>query len=223
MAGKNKREAFSDALQGKKIPVLTLDNKWYRLLNEVGKESVKELEEQLNVLLKRQGKLTTQTKDIKKLKKKLINEIVPMVDEMEQGGNKKLAKEIEEHKRLVEECNEKLESYQEELMELPGEIDRINVQLMLITMDYCYDTMQENTEMIQEISDWVTKTRIELKKKLIRKQEMERRNHDIYGYMHAVFGADVVNLFDLKYNPGEQYPKLTGEKKVSKDSDPTGQ
>lgn len=213
MAGKGKQEVFSDALLGKKIPVLTLDNKWYRLLDELGKEAVKELEGQLNALLKRQGKLNTQTRDIKKLKKKLMSEIVPMVDEMEQGGSKKLEKDIEEHKRLIEECNVKLESYQEELMELPGEIDRINVQLMLLTMEYCYDTMQENTEQIQEISDWVTKMRIELKKNLIRKQEMEQKNHDIYTYMNDIFGADVVNLFDLKYNPGEQYPTLPGEKK----------
>lgn len=223
MAGKNKQEVFLDALQGKKIPVLTLDSKWYRLLNEIGKEAVKELEEQLNTLLKRQGKLTTEMKEIKKLKKKLINDIVPMVDEMEQSGNKKLEKDIEEHKRLVEECNEKIEGYQEELMDLPREIDRVNIQLMLMTMEYCYDIMQDNTKKIQEISEWVAKMRVELKKNLIHKQEMEQRNHDIYGYMHAVFGADVVNLFDLKYNPGEQYPRLTGEKKVSEDPGPIKQ
>lgn len=215
MAGKGKREVFSDALLGKKIPVLTLDNKWYRLLDELGKESVKELEEQLNTLIKRQGKLNTQTKDIRKLKKKLMSEIVPMVDEMEKGGSKKLEKDIDEHKRLIEECNEKLKSYQEELMELPGEIDRINVQLMLITMEYCYDTMQDNTEQIQEISAWVKRMRIELKKKLIRKQELEKKNQDIYSYMNNIFGADVVNLFDLQYNPEEQHPKLPEEKKDS--------
>lgn len=215
MAGKGKREAFSDALLGKKIPVLTLDNKWYRLLDELGKESVKELEEQLNTLIKRQGKLNTQTKDIRKLKKKLMSEIVPMVDEMEKGGSKKLEKDIDEHKRLIEECNEKLKSYQEELMELPGEIDRINVRLMLLTMEYCYDTMQDNTEQIQEISAWVKRMRIELKKKLIRKQELEKKNQDIYSYMNNIFGADVVNLFDLQYNPEEQHPKLPEEKKDS--------
>ena len=213
MAGTNKHDAFSEALQGKKIPVLTLDSKWYRLLDEIGKATVKDLEGQLNALLKRQGKLTTEVKDIKKLKKKLIGEIVPMVDEMEQKPSKKLEKQIDDHKRLVEECNEKLESYQEELMELPREIDRINGKLMLITMEYCYDAMQDNTEQIQEISEWVTKMRIELKKNLIRKQEMEQRNHNIYTYMNDIFGADVVNLFDLKYNPEEQHPTLPGEKK----------
>lgn len=210
MAGKNKQDKFSDALLGKKIPILTLDNKWYRLLDELGKAAVKDLEEQLNTLLKRQGKLNTEVKDIKRLKKKLMNEIVPMVDEMEQTNDKKLAKQIEEHKRLIAECNDKLEGYQEELIDLPREIDRINVQLMLITMEYCYDTMQENTDQIDQIADWVTQIRIELKKNLIRKQEMEQKNHEIYAYMNDIFGADVVNLFDLKYNPEEQHPTKPG-------------
>lgn len=201
---KEKDVAFNGALQGKKIPVLTLDNKWYRLLDEMGKAMVKEQEEQLNTLLKRQGKLNTETKDIKRLKKKLMNEIMTMVDEAEQKPSKALDKKIQEHKRLIEECNEKLESYQEELREIPYEIDKINSRLMLLTMDYCYEIMQDNEVEIQRITDWVTEMRIELKKQLIRKQEMEQKNQDIYAYMHDIFGADVVNLFDMKYNPNEK-------------------
>lgn len=204
---KEKDVAFNNALQGKKIPVLTLDNKWYRLLNEIGKQTVKEQETQLNNLLKRQGKLNTETKDIKRLKKKLMNEIMPMVDEAEQKPSKSLDKKIQEHKRLIEECNEKLESYQEELREIPYEIEKINKLLMLLTMDYCYDAMQDNTDEIQKITDWVTEVRIELKKQLIRKQEMEQKNQEIYSYMHDIFGADVVNLFDMKYNPNGQSEK----------------
>mgnify|MGYP006990361326 CR=1 FL=1 len=33
------------------------------------------------------------------------------------------------------------------------------------------------------------------------KQEMEQRNHAIYSYMHALFGAEVIDMFDMKYNP----------------------
>ena len=43
-------------------------------LSGAGKSrAAKDLEDQLNELLKRQGKLTTEAKDIKKLKKKLKN------------------------------------------------------------------------------------------------------------------------------------------------------
>ena len=193
-----KIEEFLDAIQDKTIPVLTLDHKWYRLLNEDDRDRMKKLEDQLNALLKRQGKLNTETRDIRLLKKKLMREIMPMVDAAEQGNDKKVEKQIEDHKRLIEECNEKLESYKEELLELP--------------MECCYRTMQRNTAEIQEISEWVTQIRVELKKRLVNKQEMEQRNHEIYSYMHDVFGAEVLNLFDMKYNPEEQHPVAPAKK-----------
>lgn len=203
-----RREYFEEALKGKRLPVLTLDNRWYKILTPEARKQVRGLEQQLNDLLKRQGKLNTETQDIKKLKKRLMSEIMPLVDEAEQSGNSALTKRIEQNKRLVEECNEKLESYQDELLDLPHQIDEINIRLMLITMDCCYEIMQDNTEEIQTISDWVAKTRVELKKKLIKKQEMEQRNHAIYSYMHDLFGADVIDMFDMKYNPEEHHPVM---------------
>lgn len=203
-----RQETFEEALKGKRIPILTLDNRWYRLLTPEARKQVSSLEQQLNTLLKRQGKLNTETKDIKKLKKQLMSEIMPLVDEAEQ--NPLLNKKIEQNKKLVEECNEKLESYQDELLELPHQIDEINIRLMLITMDCCYETMKESTQEINDISEWVAKTRVELKKKLIKKQEMEQRNHAIYSYMHDLFGAEVIDMFDMQYNPEEQHPVMPG-------------
>jgi predicted RNase H-like nuclease (RuvC/YqgF family) len=205
--GSDQKDKFSDALLGKNIPVLTLDNKWYRLLDEIDRSSSKELETKLNELLKRQGKLNTESKEIKKIKKKLMNEIVPIAGDAENGQNDQADKKLEEHKRLISECNEKLENYQDELLELPREIEKLNFDLMMLTMECCYDTMQQNTDEIKEITEWVTEIRIELKKRLIHKQEMEQKNHEIYSYMHDIFGPEVINLFDVKYNPEEQHPK----------------
>ena len=47
------QESFSRALDGKKIPILTLDNKWYQLFSEEGRREIAELEQQLTILLKR--------------------------------------------------------------------------------------------------------------------------------------------------------------------------
>ena len=218
-SGNLRHEAFTQALQGKKIPILTLDNKWYRLLDSGTRAAVKGMEEKLNNLLKRQGKLNTEMVEIRKLKKKLMSEIVPLVNEVDQtGGSKALDKKIDQNKRLVEECNEKMESYKDELVDLPRQIDQLNLQLMLMTMDCCYDTMQENTREIQKIEEWVKNVRVELKKRLVRKQEMEQQNHEIYSYMHDVFGADVVNMFDMQYNPEKKHPVLPGHKKSGKKS-----
>ncbi len=204
----DKGESYEQALRGKNIPILTLDNKWYKLFKNLADyPDILELVRGLNDLLKRQGKLNTETKEIKSLKKKLMNEIVPMVDELEQSQDKNLEKKIDDNKRLIEECNEKLDAYQDELMELPMMIQNANHELMLATMQYCYESMQSNTEEIIEIAKWITDIRVELKNNLVKKQEMELYNHQMYSYMHDIFGAEVINLFDMKYNPLEQHPK----------------
>lgn len=193
-------EIFVPALNGKRIPVLTLDNKWYQLLGRLEPDrQISKLEEELNELLKRQGKATTDMKEIKKLKKKLMNEIVEKADEAISAGDKKAESKLEENKRLINECNEKIEECEEAVLALPKEIDRVNKELMLKTMEVCYDSLLKNKEEIEETTQWVAKIRVELKKKLIRKQEKEQWNEELYSYMHAIFGADVIDIFDMGY------------------------
>ena len=200
-----KVEFFSKALEGKRVPVLTLDSKWYRLLDELGRKAVREDENRLNELLRAQGKINSQIKDLKKVKKKLMDEIVPMVDEAEQ--HPELEQQIAKNKELIEQCNQKMDDLKDSLLDYPAEIQRVNHELMLETMAYCYESIQENTAGIEEIEKWVTDIRIELKKQLIRKQEMEQKNHEIYSYMQDIFGAEVLDLFDMTYNPQEKHPK----------------
>lgn len=212
-----KEEEYEHILQDKKIPLLTLDNKWHMLFGTAETTlTIKRLEEQLNNLLKKQGRLNTETKDIRRLKKKLMDEIVPTVDELGQGHDAALEKKLDDNKRLINDCNAKLADYKDELMELPREIERVNYKLMLATMDVCYEKLKENTAEIDEIGDWITKIRIELKKKIIRKQEKEQQNQELYHYMHAIFGAEVINIFDMKYNPEERAARLAAEKEKKK-------
>lgn len=201
MAGKD--EAFKKALSGKKIPILTLDNKWHRLFDKEDiTPRIKTLENKLNELVKRQGKLNTESKDIQRIKKKLMNEIVVIADNLQQTpDSQKLSKDREDHRRLVKECNDKLGAYEEELYGLPKEIDKVNRELMMASMEICYKKIQENTKEIDALDDWIKQTRRELKKKLIRKQEREEANSKLYSYMHDVFGADVIELFDMQYTP----------------------
>ena len=200
-------DVFKDALAGKKIPVLTLDHKWHQLFTQAQTEiplEVKREEEKLNGLLKRQGKLNTESKEIRRLKKKLMDEIVELADAAGGNPDAKTEKKMEEKRRLINECNEKLEDYREELNLLPEEIDKTNYRLMLVTMDICYRRIAENTKEINAIDEWVKGIRVEIKKNLIRKEENEQSNFGLYSYMHDIFGAEVIEIFDMKYNPEER-------------------
>ena len=198
---------FKEALAGKRIPLLTLDNKWHQLFTQAQTEipmEVRRGEERLNELIKKQGKLNTDTKEIRKLKKRLMTEIMELADST--GGNPDAAteKKMEDNRRLINECNEKMEDYARELRLLPDEIDQINHKLMLVTMDICYQRIAEHTKEIDGIDKWVKEIRVEIKKKLIRKDENEKAVFDLYSYMHDIFGAEVIEIFDLKYNPEER-------------------
>lgn len=204
---KRTEDVYKPALKGKKIPILTLDNKWHRLFTQAeSNEQIEELSKELNGLLMRQGKLNTESKEIRTLKKKLMNDIVQSTADMEKLLDKKTEKKLEENKRLIGECNMKLEEYAQELHNIPGEIDYVNNRLMLATMEACYDYLHDNTAEIEEIEQWVKEIRVELKKKLVHKQEKELKNHALYSYMHDIFGADVIEIFDMKYNPEEKCP-----------------
>ena len=100
---------------------------------------------------------------------------------------------------ISEECNEKLDTYRDENLDLPKRINDANKNLMLMTMEACYEDIQENHKQIQEITEWINNIRVELKKNMVRKEEMQRRNQDLYAYMHDIFGADVIELFDMKF------------------------
>lgn len=201
---KAEEEEYRKALVGRNVPLLTLDNKWHQLFTQAQSNSrIQALEEKLNVLVKRQGKLNTESKDIRRLKRKLMNDIIGMVDELGHG-DPGTDKKMDDNRRLILECNEKMKQYQKELEGLPEKIEQVNQQLMLETMEVCYRKIQENTKEIDEITEWMDSVRIEMKKKAVRKVEYEENNFRLYSYMHDIFGPDVIEIFDMKYNPAER-------------------
>ena len=191
---------FKNALTAKNIPILTIDKKFHNLTDAIGKtEDMSSLEEELNNLLKAQGKANTEIKEIKKLKKKLMQEIVENADENSDSSEAEKEKKAEENTRLIAECNEKIEQYEDDIVDLPKMIDEVNKKLMIELMESCYEIMKANEVEISETAKWISQIRIELKKKLVRKQDMETKNQEIYSYMHDIFGAEVIEIFDMTY------------------------
>ncbi len=191
-------EKLSQALEEKKLPVATLDTKWHKLFTKVDKtEAIVKAEKELNEQLRKQGKVNTDIKNLKKIKMDLMDEIVTLMED-ESGQSK-----VEENKKLINECNEKIDSYTEVLTQMPKDIAAANRKLMIATMDTCYDDLHENEKGIKELGDWLAKIRVELKKNVVRKQELEIANQEIYSYMHDIFGAEAIDLFDMTYNPSD--------------------
>ena len=195
-------EDFKKALIGKKVPLLVLDQKWHRLFAIHGKtDQIKEIETQLDRYLAEQGQCNNDLEDLKKLKSKLMSNIVQNMDgTTEIADSVSRQKKLDDDKRMIDEINEKVENLEDRLLELPKLINETNETLMLMSMDYFSEKIITNREESKEIEEWISGIRIELKKNIIKKQNRDINNREIYAYLHDIFGAEVLDLFDIQYD-----------------------
>ena len=174
MSAMKSDEEFKKALKDKKVPVLVLDQKWHRLFAVHGKpDEIKNTEDELRELLARQGKLTSDLKDLKSLKE-------------------------------IDETNQKIDDTEDELLEIPKKIRETNEGLMLLSMEYFYSKIRINQEESKEIEEWIKQVRVDLKKNIIRKQNRDINNREIYAYLHDILGPQVLDVFDIQYLEQEE-------------------
>lgn len=190
---------FKTYLYGKNIPICILDQKWHRLFALKGKpEHIAAGEQQLSELLKEQARLRQEITELKKLKTELMDNVVQnMAGTHEENAGHISSIRLDKDKELIEETNDKLEEHEDALLELPRKISQANQELMLLTVEYCYDKFRVNLSEVREIADWITQVRIDLKKNIIKKQNREINCRQIYAYMHDIFGAEMMDVFDL--------------------------
>ena len=123
-------EKYKTLITEKKIPILILDNKWHQLFQYEKKTvQIKKLEQELNRLLQRQGKLVNEIKAVRKVKADLAKDIVEHMDTAETEDKKK-RKHQEKNQKMLEVLIDKNTTYEDELKTIPEKIERVNHQLM---------------------------------------------------------------------------------------------
>lgn len=194
-------DVYMPALLGRNIPIVTEDDKWKMLFGEEGVSAeVQQMADELNALVNEQLLMKQRVKDIKRLKKMLLDEVIALSDRLNKG-DKTAVKELDDHKRLIGDCNQQIEETENKLLDMPRRIYEKNYKLMVASMTVCYDRLHRNTDEINEIDAWLQNTRKEMKKQVIRLQEGEIENFNLYSYMHQIFGPRVVDIFDMSYDP----------------------
>jgi len=201
MGKKNRKFEYSKIIKNKKLPILTLDVRWHELFPENEKpEEIRELEQRVNNLLKKQGKLINEIKDMKKLKNSLIKDIMVNMDIGTDLIGKAKEKKLGKNKQYINEINEKIHTSMDELSEIPYQIKEENEELMVESMNICYNQIENNKEEIKKIADWIAGIRDELKNKILMKQDMESKNSLFYTYMHDLLGVELMEGFDKENN-----------------------
>ena len=197
-------DEFRKALEHKKLPLLVLDQKWHRLFAIHGKtDEIRNAETELNNLLARQGKLNSDLKDYKKVKNQLMDEIVQNMEGSDGNASDK-EKVRDKDKRMIDELNERIDAAEAELLELPQKMKQVNENLMILRMEYFYAKIKINTQESKEIEEWINQVRIDLKKNIIKKQNRDINNREIYAYLHDICGPQVLDLFDVEMEASDK-------------------
>ena len=182
-------EYFLDALAGKEIPLLPLDARWHELFPDFRKtREIKTLEKKLNKLIQKQGQTNNDLKEYEKAKKVLMKNIVNNMTDGHEVDSPIRSMKQDRNQKLLADLKEKKEQAEQVKQEIPGQIEAANRELLV-----------DNTYEIEEIEEWVKATRERLKDEILRKQDMEMRNTQMYKYMHNLLGAEVVEIFDRKH------------------------
>ena len=186
-------------LSGKNIPVVVLDQRWHQLFPEKMKTAqIKKLEKELMGALKRQGQVNNDIKSVKKIKNKLMQDVLDLA-EADIPAEKK-AKMQEQNQKLILEAKEKMDKLEDEALELPKKIRDLNLALATESVDVCYKRINRNYNDIKVLTRWIDEARIELKKKILIKQDKEIKNTEIYTYLHDLLGPEVMEVFDEKHS-----------------------
>ena len=166
----------------KQIPILTLDERWYHLITDKLKtDEISYWEKQVNELLKKQGRVNNDIKEVKKIKNQLIQDVVD---------------NMEKNQRLIQEAKDKINSLEDEALDIPRDLVNANERLMIETVKVCYNKINSNKEDLEVLDKWINATRVKLKKNILIKQDKEEVNNRMYSAMHDILGPDVMKELD---------------------------
>ena len=189
-----------ELLKKKNIPIACLDERWLRLFPDSEKTPlIKKLENELKELLKRQGKVNTDLKDIKVVRDKLTQSVLETAEDTSIPENKRLKKQAASQ-RLIVEARQKQDNLELELDELPDKIKEANSALIFESVRVCYQRINQNKQDIDMLEQWIEQMREKLKERVVLKQDKEITNEEIYTYLHGMLGAGVMEAFDEKSN-----------------------
>ncbi|MBO5278969.1 MAG: hypothetical protein J6B06_05740 [Lachnospiraceae bacterium] len=202
---RGRQEKKTDALlmqllRKKRLQILTLDERWHRLFTEEDKtERLKKLEAEVNKLLKRQGQVNTDLKDVKKVKARLMQNIMDNMEGTMGESERTREKRLDKSQKLIREANEKIAQLELQAEEVPERLEESNRELLEESVSLCYERIDRNKEEIDELAEWIEETRTELKRRLVRKQEIEDENSMIYSNLHDMLGPELLEYFDAEY------------------------
>lgn len=175
-----------------RLPLLTLDQKWYRLFSGKKPKNIEQTESELNEVIKSQGRIKDEKAKLNKIKKKLMQEIMANMNLTEESdGYKRMGK----YRDLIQEANDKLVLLENDELDIPDLLREKNAQLAYETMELFYDDISDDLEEIVELEESMKELRNELRQKTELYEKKIRQTKNITNYFDNLLGPDITRMY----------------------------
>lgn len=122
---------------------------------------------------------------------------------MDAEENSKASKKIEKSRELIEEINDKLILIEDRELSIPNELQEANARLLMEGMEELLGKVVDNERDIENLNILIEEARIELKKKILLREQKAEENQLISKYFNRTVGRSIVNKFE-RYLRGDE-------------------
>lgn len=204
---KNKKKLDVKVLRKNDISILILDERWNMLFENTPKSaSIERLEQKLKELLKEESRLLAEQNDISALKKKHMEKIISLTEEVFEKDNKDAKKEMQASESEIKRINERNANIDSMLDNMPKRIKNANLELLEETVNLVYykfrvgrRRMAELERLIAEQEKIVEEARAKMKLYIDEKETLTSDDTGIYSYFHDLLGAEELEKLDRKF------------------------
>ena len=190
-------ELDGDILRRNRISFLTLDERWNSLFVDIEKTPViQKHEEHINNLLKKQAKLTNESKEIYTEKKRLLDRIMSLTTEAFDREDENARKEIDVCEMRVHEINQRGPEIEEELTGLVHEVKNANMELLENAVSHIYDGILKSQHRVAELETHIMELREHIQNSIEEREKVLESYNEAYQLLHGLLGAEQMEELD---------------------------
>jgi len=183
-----------------KISVLIKDKAWKELFEPHMTRSMNKIVKEIEKLLTEERNTKIELKKYQKQKKKLMESILYLSDELNRHHNESALEKLEKAKEEILKINPKIDELQWKLEQiLPKEIEKYNLDLLKETVEIAYRDIQEGNKKVSSLTEKITNLRQQLSDAWEEKIATEQRVEALYSYLHHTLGYEETNKLDEQF------------------------
>jgi len=198
----NRSKVFSEmslrqTFRNRKIPIVTLDERFINLFPEEKMSGVQlRLRDELVELMKDQSRVLEDIKGLKRYKSQLMQEIVENMEVDHTPLGKLKGRKLSKNQKLIEDINQKLLIAEDKLEKLPSEIAAKNEELMLESLQRCYNNIYDENLRKKALTDEIMEMEVKLRNLKKQKLEIEKDYRGTYTYLYEMLGTEMMRKID---------------------------